>query len=167
MKLFFAAAAIALILSSGLAAARPLADFSSGSMHIRLGKSAIAKAYINNPNSTFANITVWLGGDYPADLAKFSAEDGLFLSADRRNLTVGLNPNEERAVSLSVLSTGPKDGGYMITMSANTTADSSLEDYGAMMVFVDYSPDFPALEPWGIAAIIAVSCFGYWRLRHI
>src|SRR4030067_1701455 len=99
----------------------PLVEFSSSTLHSQLGKNSITTVYVSNPNSTFANVTVWLGGDYPAAMAKFSAEEGLYLTPDQRNLTVRLNPKEERAVTLVVMSTGPKDSGYTITMSANTT----------------------------------------------
>jgi len=164
MRMLFAALGLTLVLACGLAAAMPLAEFSSGTLHSQLGKNTITTVYVSNPNSTFANITVWLGGDYPEGLVKFSSEDGLYLTPDQRNLTVGLNPEEERSVTLVVMSTGPNDAGYTITMDANTTADASLTDSAAMKVFIDYSPNFPGLELWGILAIMAGSCFAYWRL---
>ena len=164
MKLFFAAAAIALILASGLAAARPLVDFSSGSVHMRVGANEIVKTYVSNPDLQFANITLWLGGDYPAALVKFSADNGLYLTADQRNLTVGLNPKEERMLILVILSTGPKDGGYRITLNANTTG-SAKKDSIAAKIFIDYPPSFPGLETYGIALILALSGLAYWRIK--
>jgi hypothetical protein len=166
MRMLIAAPAITLVLACGFAsaAATPLAEFSSGVLHNQLGTNSIVKVYVANPNSTFANITMWLGGDYPEALAKFSGEEGLYLTPDQRNLTVGLNPKGERTLILVVMSTGPKDEGYTITMSANTTADASLKDSAAMKVFIDYSPNFPGLEAWTALLLMAASCFGYWRL---
>lgn len=164
MRVLIAALAIALVLACGSAVAMPLAEFSSSTLHTQLGKNAITKVYLSNPNSTFANITVWLGGDYPPGLVKFSGEEGLYLTPDQRNLTVGLNPEEERTVTLVVMSTGPNDTGYTITVSANTTADALLTDSVTMTVFIDYSPNFPGLESWAVLAIIAGSCLVYGRL---
>jgi hypothetical protein len=165
MRMLLPSLALTLVLACGSAAAMPLAEFSSGTLHSQLGKNTITSVYVANPNSTFANITVWLGGDYPEGLVKFSAEDGLYLTPDQRNLTVGLNPEEERAVTLVVMSTGPNDSGYTITMDANTTADASLTDSASVDVFIDYSPNFPGIESWGVLAIIAGSCLAYWRSR--
>ena len=164
MRLFFAALAFALILTCASANAQTLAWFSSGTIHIRMGESMLVKTYVKNPDPQFANISVWLGGDCPASLAKFSLESGLYLTPDQRNLTVGLNPKEERAVILVILSTTPKDGGYTITLNSNTTA-SSTKDFDYMKVFLDYPPKFPGLEPWGIVLILAVSGLVYWKIK--
>jgi len=165
MRMLIAALGLALVLSCGFAVAMPLVEFSSGTLHSQLGKNSLTTVYVSNPNSSFANITVWLGGDYPPALTKFSAENGLYLTPDQRKLTVGLNPKEERAVTLVVMSTGPKDAGYTITMSANTTADFLLKDSAAMKVFIDYFPDFPGLELWAAFLLTAASCLAYWRLN--
>jgi len=165
MRMLIAALGLALVLACGFAAAMPLAEFSSGTLHSQLGKNSITKVYVANPNSTFANITVWLGGNYPPALVKFSAEDGLYLTPDQRNLTVQLNPKEERDVILVIMSTGPRDTGYTITMSANTTADASLKDSATMKVFIDYSPNFPGLEPFTIAILLALSGLAYRRIK--
>jgi hypothetical protein len=163
MRLLFAALAVILVLAWGSANAQSLAGFSSENIHIRIGTSSLLKVYVKNPDTQFANITVWLGGDYPAALAKFSPEAGLYLTPDQRNLTVGMNPKSERTLSLIILSTVPKDGGYTLTMNANTTA-SATKNSDSLKIFIDYPPSFPGLEFWGILLIIAVSCFGYWRL---
>ncbi|MCX6814843.1 MAG: right-handed parallel beta-helix repeat-containing protein [Candidatus Aenigmarchaeota archaeon] len=137
---------------------------SAETIHVGIGTSALVKTYVKNPDPQFVNITVWLGGDYPTSLAKFSAESGLYLTPDQRNLTVGLNPKEERVVTLVILSTAPKDGGYTITLNANTTA-SSMQDFDYMKIFIDYPPNFPGLELWGILLILAVSGLVYWKIK--
>jgi len=156
MRLFFAALAFALILTCASANAQTLAWFSSGTIHIRMGESMLVKTYVKNPDPQFANISVWLGGDYPRGLANFSSQPGVYFTPDMRNATVPLNPKEEKVLNLVVISTGPKDGGYTITLNSNTTA-SGKTGYASIKVFMDYAPSFPGLESWGILLIIAVS----------
>ncbi|HJW96641.1 MAG TPA: hypothetical protein VJ485_00585 [archaeon] len=161
MKLFFASLAIAiiLVLNVTFAQAPQLATFAADSVHMHMGKNSLVKTYISNPDSSYANITVWLGGDYPTGLAKFSQEAGVYYTADQRNFTVPLNPREQKVFTLLVVSTGPKADGspYKITLRANTTDPSGRTSSGNMDVFMDYAPNFPGLETWGILLIIAVS----------
>ena len=143
---------------------RPLADFSDSRVHLQVGKSAIVKIYMSNPNATFANVTVWLGGSYPSNLANFSSEAGIILSPNRRTAVAGLNPKEEKVLSL-VISSVPAQGVYTIILAANTTANAGLTDQETMSVSTDYAPSFPGLELYGIALIMAFSGFAYWKIQ--
>jgi hypothetical protein len=166
MKLFFAAVAISLAVFWSSANAQ-LTEFSASSVHIQMGKSVIVKTYVANPNATFANVTVWLGGNYPAGLARFSNESGVYFTADLRNATLGLNPKEEKILSLVISSTDPKAGGYMITLDANTTADSLLKDRETVAVFTDFEPTFPGLDLLGMSAIVACAGAIFWFRKRI
>jgi hypothetical protein len=141
-----------------------LTAFSVENLHLEIGKNFMVKVYLKNPDSQFANITVWLGGDCPASLAKFSLESGLYLTPDQRNVTVEMNPNSERTLSLMIISTVPRDGGYTLTMNANTTA-SATQSSDSLKIFIDYPPSFPGLESWGILLILAVSGLVYWKIK--
>jgi hypothetical protein len=110
---------------------------------------------------------MWLGGDYPPGLARFSNETGtgIYMTPNKRTAILGLNPKEEKTLSLVISSTDPKPGGYTITLDANTTADSSFKDSETMRVFTDFEPSFPGLEFYGIALILALSVFAYWKKK--
>jgi len=139
-----------------------LAKFSAGMVYLEMGKNGILKVYVNNPDLQFANISIWLGGDYPAALTKFSAYPGVYYTADMRNATVGLNPKEQRVLDLIMYSTGP--GEYIINVTATTTA-SGKKDFDSIKLFIGYPPSFPGLELWGILLILAVSGLAYWKIK--
>ncbi len=160
------AISIILALNVTVAQAPKLATFAADSVHIHMGKNSLVKAYISNPDSSYANITVWLGGDYPTELAKFSQEAGVYYTADQRNFTVSLNPREQKIFTLLVVSTGPKADGspYSITIDSNTTA-SAKKSSDTLGVFIDYAPNFPGLESWGISLLLILSGLAYWKSR--
>jgi hypothetical protein len=60
-------------------------------------------------------------------------------------------------------STGP--GEYIINVTASTTA-SSKKDFDSIKLSVGYPARFPGLESWGIALILALSGFAYWRIKR-
>lgn len=164
MRLFFAGLALALLLACSPAYAQPLAGFSSGSMHMQIGTNALAKIYVKNGGAQFANVTVFLGGDYPSGLAEFANVSGAYFSADMRSAVVGLNPQEGKTLQLVIISTVPKEGGYTINLDANTTASGETSS-GSMKVLIDYAPSFPGLESLGILLLLALSGLAYWRIR--
>jgi hypothetical protein len=164
MRLFLAVLAVSMAVLWGSAGGQ-LTDFSASSVHVQMGKSIMVKAYVANPNATFANVTLWLGGNYPAGLAKFSQDEGIYFTADLRNAILGLNPKEEKVLSLVISSATPQAGGYIITLDANTTADPLLKDRETMSVFTDFEPSFPGLESWSLLLILALSGIAYWKKK--
>jgi len=164
--LALAAFLAALGLLAGPANAQMLAEFSADTIHITMGKTMLLRAYARNPDSQFANITAWLVTSYPADLAKFADEPGIFLSPDRRYAVIPLNPMEEKALTLVIQSTEPQTGGYLISMKSNTTLDSAAEkSQDSVRVFIDYSPSFPGMDFWGILLILGASGVAFWKIK--
>jgi hypothetical protein len=111
---------------------------------------------------------VWLGGDYPTALAKFSnqpPQKDAYFTADMRNLTVQLNPRNQMTFNVIILSTSPRDGGYNVTLDANTTG-SGKTDSDNLQAFVDYPANFPGLELWGVLLLIALSGVAYWKTKE-
>jgi hypothetical protein len=163
MRLLFAALALCLLFLP-VNVCGQLAELYPEDVHMEVGKSVIVKTHISNPDNSFASISVWLGGDYPAGLAKFASQSGIAYTADMRNVTIQLNPGEEKILNLVIYSTEPKAGGYLITIDAKTTA-SSLQDFDSMKVSVDRTPTFPGIEAWGILLVIGIAGLSFWRLH--
>jgi len=141
-----------------------LAKFAVSNIHARLGENRIVKVYVQNPDPVFANITVWIQGDYPIALAKFIAPStfrDIYFTPDMRNFTVQLNPKNQMTLNFLVMSTGPKDGGYTLTLGANTTG-SAKNDSDTLQVFVDYPANFPGLDLLGMSAIVACAAAIFW-----
>jgi parallel beta-helix repeat protein len=143
-----------------------IAKFSADDIHIEIGKNALVKLYVRNSDLQYAQISLWLGGDYYTNLAKFSVEQGMSFTPDQRNVTVRLNPKEERELSLIIISTGPKsdETPYNLIVNSNTTA-STAKDSDELMIHVDYAANFPGLESWAIVLIVSISCLLYWRFH--
>jgi len=147
------------------AAQEKLAEFSVEKVYITIGKGMLLKVYLKNPDSVFANISIWLEGDYPKDLAKFAQEPNAYFTPDMRNATVGMNPKEERVMSIVVQSTEPKDSGYSLMLNSNTTAGAATYA-DQVKVYVDYAPNFPGLDFWGFALLLGISGLAFWRFQE-
>jgi len=160
-------ALVSSVLISAAGVSQPLARFSADNMHIQLGSSSLVKVYVHNPDAYYANITLWITGDYPTDMVRFTGdvyEPGVYYTADMKNATVQLNPGNDKVMTLVALSTLPKTTGYNVTLNANTTASIRTVSKN-MTVFLDYPASFPGLEAWGIILLLALSGLAYWRLN--
>jgi hypothetical protein len=142
------------------------AEFSAEDVNIELGKSMLVKIYVSNPDMEFANISLWLGGSYPSDLAKFSYDKGAQFTPDMRNFTIGLNPQESRVMRVIIYSTDPppaSPGYYAITLNANTTANAEAS-FDSIRVFISYPPDFPGMDYWGVLMVLGIAGCAFWRI---
>ena len=140
----------------------PMISSPDKSFHIESGESMHTKVRVRNSDITFANITVWLGGDYPG-MSKWESLAGATLTGDGRSITIGMNPKEEKDIRL-VVYPGPIGAGYNINITANTTADATV-DVEDIRISIDQTPTFPGPESWMVLMAVPLACVVFWRIR--
>ncbi len=131
-------------------------------IHLEVGKGYDAKMHIFNPYPDFANVTIWIEGNYPA---RFENLSGTNLSADMRNVTMQLNPYEERVLRVSIMSADPSATGYSVNIHSMITAAPGRLDTKGINVLIDAVPTFPGPDALSMALLVALSTVTYFGLR--
>jgi len=176
MKTVPAASAFLLALGfllAGAAAHNNPASASAKNVHVTIGRNMLLKVYVINTNSTeFENITVWLENTppAPAEIAKFANESGISgisFSSDMRYAEIGMNPMEEKTLTVVIQGGGVQSGGdYAFKVKSNTTDSWHPGDHqDSVNVALDFAPNFPGLDWWGFLAITGISGLAFWRIQ--
>jgi hypothetical protein len=140
----------------------PLAEFTEGNIIITIGETYHSRVRVKNFNESQDKINVSLSGIYPKGLVRFLNSSPItWISPDGRNITVLLNPFEQRFVYLEIVSTdeGTYPGG--VEIHATSTLNADLTDYDRMNIIIGYPAAFPGLELLSITMLVALSVIAY------
>jgi len=142
----------------------PLANFMTHNVHLSLGLTHDLRIQVRNLQNEFDTISIDLDG-YP---------NACFLNAshanvkDCRSLEIGLNPYEDRIVTVRILAEEVRDAPYTLNLNAQSGINPGLTDKDSASISIKYPAMFPGLSSWAIIIIILLSVSVYMGIapRH-
>jgi hypothetical protein len=138
----------------------PLANFIAHNLQLSLGDTYLMELQVRNLQDVFDDVNLSLSA-YP--LAKFVDVGYGTISDDGRNLTIGLQPDEERLLQVKILSSEP-DREYLY-IAANSSIDPDLDDEDDVTMVFNYPATFPGLNELAILMLVILSTGTFWFFK--
>ena len=139
-----------------------IVKLSEHTIFISMGETHHGRVYVRNIKSYADNFSITITGMYPSGFARFlDSSSIIWMSLDKRNITVSLKPYEQKTLYLEITSTDV--GEYTLEVSGASQKNPLLTGVDGMNIIIGFPAAFPGIEVLSITAILLISGLAYFR----
>jgi hypothetical protein len=128
---------------------------------IGIGENHHIRVQLRNVKPVQDMINVSFQGTYPPGFARFlQSSPIIWMSGDQTNITVLLNPYEQKTIYTEIISTD--QGDYTLELQAGSQS-YPIKNNDMLTIHIGFPAAFPGIELFSIAAIISLAAVLYSR----